>query len=58
MIRFVTDENFNNHILRGLLLRNPEIDIIRIQDVGLSSADDPTILEMNGIAKFIIFLCS
>lgn len=45
MIRFVADENFNNHIVRGLLLRNPEVDIVRIQDVGLSSADDPTILE-------------
>ena len=45
MIRFVADENFNNHIVRGLLLRNPEVDIVRIQDVGLSSADDLTILE-------------
>jgi predicted nuclease of predicted toxin-antitoxin system len=45
MIRFVADENFNNHIVRGLLLRNPEVDIVRIHDVGLSSADDPTILE-------------
>lgn len=45
MIRFVADENFNNHIVRGLLLRNPEVDIVRIQDIGLSSADDPTILE-------------
>jgi len=45
MIRFVADENFNNHIIRGFLLRNPEVDIVRIQDVGLSSADNPTILE-------------
>jgi hypothetical protein len=41
----MADENFNNHIVRGLLLRNPEVDIVRIQDVGLSSADDPAILE-------------
>lgn len=45
MIRFVADENFNNHIVRGVLLRNPEVDIVRIQDVGLSATDDPTILE-------------
>ena len=45
MIRFLADENFNNHIIRGLRLRNRNIDIVRIQDVGLSGADDPTILE-------------
>jgi len=45
MLRFAVDENFNNAILRGLLRRNPDIDIVRIQDVGLSGADDPTILE-------------
>ena len=45
MIRFAADENFNNAILRGLLRRNPDLDIVRIQDVGLSGADDPTVLE-------------
>ena len=39
------DENFNNNIVRGLFRRNPQLDIVRIQDVGLSGADDPTILE-------------
>jgi len=29
MIRFAVDENFNNAILRGLLRRNPDLDIIR-----------------------------
>ena len=45
MIRFAADENFNNAILRGLFRRNPDLDIIRIQDVGLSGANDPTVLE-------------
>lgn len=45
MIRFAADENFNNAILRGLLRQNPDIDIIRVQDVGLSGANDPDILE-------------
>jgi len=45
MIRLAADENFNNHIIRGLRLRNPGIDIVRIQDVGLSATDDPIILE-------------
>ena len=45
MVRFVADENFNNNIVRGLLRRKPDLDIVRVQDVGLSGADDPTVLE-------------
>src|SRR3990172_9291887 len=45
MLRLAVDENFNNDIVRGLLRRKPELDIVRVQDVGLSGADDPTILE-------------
>lgn len=44
-MRFLADENFNNQIIRGILRQNPEIDIVRVQDVGLSEADDPTVLE-------------
>jgi len=42
---FLADENFNNDIVRGLLRRKTDLDIVRVQDVGLSGADDPTILE-------------
>lgn len=45
MLRFAADENFNNNIIRGVLRRNPQVDIVRIQDVGLSGADDPVVLE-------------
>lgn len=45
MLRFAADENFNNNIIRALLRRKPELDIVRIQDVGLSGADDSTVLE-------------
>jgi hypothetical protein len=45
MLRLAADENFNNNVVRGLLRRQPELDIVRIQDVGLSGADDPTVLE-------------
>jgi hypothetical protein len=45
MLRLVADENFNNNIVRGLLRRRPELDIVRLQQVGLSGADDPTVLE-------------
>lgn len=45
MLRLATDENFNNDIVRGLLRREPTLDLVRIQDVGLGGKDDPTVLE-------------
>lgn len=39
------DENLNSDIVRGLLRRRPDLDIVRIQDVGLSGADDRAVLE-------------
>jgi hypothetical protein len=45
MLRLAADENFNNDIVRGVRRRNPAVDIVRIQDAGLLSADDPAILE-------------
>ena len=45
MLRLTADENFNNDIVRGLRRRKPEIKIVRIQDVGLSGVDDPSLLE-------------
>ena len=44
MLRMLADENFNNNIVRGLRRRARDIDIARVQDVGLSGADDPTVL--------------
>jgi hypothetical protein len=44
-VRRAADEDLNNDILRGLLRRKPDVDIVRVQDVGLSGADDPTVLE-------------
>jgi hypothetical protein len=41
MLRLAADENFNNDILRGVLRRKADADIVRVQDVGLSGADDP-----------------
>jgi hypothetical protein len=44
-MRLLTDENFNGSILRGLIRRLPDLDVVRVQDIGLMNADDPTILE-------------
>lgn len=45
MIRLLAGENFRGPILDGLLLREPDLDLVRVQDVGLGGKDDPTILE-------------
>lgn len=45
MLRLAADENFNNDVLRGVRRRNPLADIVRVQDEGLSGADDPAVLE-------------
>lgn len=45
MLQLAADENFNNNIVRGLLRRKADLDIVRVQDIGLSGADDPKILE-------------
>ncbi len=49
MLRLAADENFNNDIVRGVRRRTPAVDIVRVQDVGLLAADDPSILEWAAI---------
>jgi hypothetical protein len=44
VLKFAVDENFNNDILRGVLRRDPDIDIVRVQDAGLSRTNDEAIL--------------
>jgi hypothetical protein len=45
MLRLLSDENSKGDIVRGLLRRQPELDLVRVQDVGLKQAPDPEILE-------------
>lgn len=45
MLRLLADENFNNDIVRGVRRRNASVDIERVQDVGLASLDDTTVLD-------------
>jgi len=43
-VRWLADENFNNDLLRALLRRQPGLDIVRVQDTGLSGANDARVL--------------
>ena len=44
MLRFLADENFNGRIHRGLIRREPSLEIVRVQDVGLTGVEDPAVL--------------
>lgn len=54
MLRFLSDENFNNDIIRGLLLRAPSLDVIRVQDLPLIGADDHQVLDWAAEAGRIV----
>lgn len=45
MTRFVADHNFNHDIVAGLSRRQPDVDIVTLQELGLARANDPTVLE-------------
>ena len=44
MLLLAADENFNGNIVRGLFRRQPALDLVRLQDVGLAGAEDPVVL--------------
>jgi hypothetical protein len=45
MPRFLTDEDFDNDILRALRRHLPDLDIVRVQDVGLRTQPDESVLQ-------------
>jgi predicted nuclease of predicted toxin-antitoxin system len=44
MLRLLIDQDLDHVILRGLLLRVPNLDVITAHQVGLNNASDPEIL--------------
>lgn len=45
MLHFLADENFRKSIINGLLLREPNLDLVTVQEVGLRTKSDDVILE-------------
>jgi hypothetical protein len=43
-VRFLADENLDNDIVRAILRQSSALDVVRVQDVGLTGADDPAVL--------------
>ncbi len=54
MLKLASDENFNADILRGLFRRCPDLDIVRVQDIGLSAAPDSDILARAAVEDRIL----
>lgn len=44
-IRFVTDEHIARATVAGLQRKVASVDVVRVQDVGLRTLDDPAILQ-------------
>ncbi len=45
MLPLLIDENIDDNIIDGLRRRQPSLDIVRVQDVGLRQTPDPLFLE-------------
>ena len=41
MLCFLADEDFDHRILRGLMLREPSLDILTVQEAGRGGEEDP-----------------
>src|SRR5206468_1388357 len=44
VLKLLADEHISRFVIRGLLRRMPELDIVRVQDVGLRTKGDQEIL--------------
>ena len=54
MLRLVSDENFDGDILRGLFRRRPDLDVVRVQDIGLNATPDTEILAWAAVESRIL----
>ena len=44
-MKLLADENFDGRVVRAILRKRPDFDIVRVIDVGLSGVTDPEVLE-------------
>ncbi len=52
--RFLADHDLNEHIIRGVLRREPVIEFVRARDLGLDALPDNEILEHAAIAGLLV----
>ncbi len=53
-VRYLADANFNQKIVAGLLLREPEIDFELPQNAIPEKMDDPWVLELGAMLRRVI----
>ncbi len=53
-ISFLTDEDFDQPIMSGLLLRHPQLDVVRVIDRLGSGATDSDVLELAALEKRVL----
>ena len=55
-MRLLLDEDFNNDILRGLIRKKPDIDIVRVQDIPeIASRNDNQVLAWAAQENRVLF---
>ena len=52
--RFLADHDLNEHIVHGVLRREPAIEFVRVRDVGLHEHSDAEVLEYAAIHQLIV----
>jgi hypothetical protein len=45
MLRYLADEDFDNRILKAFRRSEPNLDWVRVQDIGLSGSSDDDVLQ-------------
>jgi hypothetical protein len=54
MLRLLTDENFNQRIVRGLRRRIKELDCVRVQDALIAGISDEILLDLCAVEGRVI----
>jgi len=54
VLRLAADENVDGRVLRGLLLRLRNLDVVRAQDAGLAGASDPQVIAWAAVEERVL----
>jgi hypothetical protein len=54
VISLLVDQNFNEHIVDGLIRRLATLDVVHVRDIGLATAPDSLILERAAIENRVL----
>ena len=52
--RFLSDQDFNEHIVTGVMRREPAIEFLRLRDIGLERRPDAEVLAYAAAEGFLV----